>query len=112
MPSAPADHFSNRVLCYLERAEASEENPHHQCDMRIAWITVRLADRGHPAPHVEASIRVLGLHPEKVWPSLVARRRAQLGPHYEEFWGVDFPPKKPAQSVGTARGEPRKTIAA
>ncbi len=40
---------------------------------------------------------VLGLHPEMVWASILARRKALLGPWYER-WGWALPPKKPAQS--------------
>jgi len=62
---------------------------------------VLYAARGEPQPHVSASYAVLGLHPSKVWPAIVARRKAQLGPLYDDFHGEKFPPapKKPAQSV-------------
>jgi hypothetical protein len=92
-----------RVLEGLEQAEASEPNLHFQSDYRISWITVLRAARGDPRPHVSACYVVLGLHPDRVWPSLVARRRAQLGIFYEEFFGVELPPKKPAQSVRLVR---------
>jgi hypothetical protein len=97
-----------RILDQLELAEASELNPHFQDDYRIAWIIVLRASHGIPEPHVSASYAVLGLHPDNVWPSIVARRRAQLGPYYEEFFGVELPPKKPAASV---RVVPRKAFA-
>ncbi len=89
--------FSRRVLSRLEDAEAREVNPHFQTDYRIAWIAVLRASRGEPGAHRSASYTVLGLSPEKVWPAIVARRRAQLGAFYEEFFGGS--PKKPAQSV-------------
>lgn len=91
-----------RILSKLERAEAAEPNPHYQTDYRIAWITVLRASHGIPEPHVSASYTVLGLHPEKVWSSLAARRHAQLGALYEEFFGYELPPKKPVQSVDLA----------
>lgn len=89
----------------MEELERQEENPHYQDDYRIAWLTVRFAARGDAAPHVSATYAVLGVHPEKVWASIVARRKAQLGPLYEKVFGVDLPPKKPAGSVRRALGE-------
>jgi hypothetical protein len=88
------------VLARLEAAEFLELNPHHRDDYRIAWICVLNAARGIAAPHVLASYAVLGLHPDRVWPAIVARRKAQLGPlHFEQFFGADAPPKKPSRSV-------------
>jgi hypothetical protein len=94
-------HFplSERILSRLERAEAHEPNPHLQADYRIAWITVIRASRGELWPHVTATYEVLGLHPDKVWPAILARRKALLGPLYEAFYGVSLPPKKPPQSA-------------
>jgi hypothetical protein len=91
--------IARRVLSRLEDAELREVNPHFQDDYRIAWITVLRASRGELGAAVSASYAVLGLHPEKVWPAIVERRKAQLGMLYEEIWGVSSPPKKPAQSV-------------
>jgi hypothetical protein len=90
--------LTGRILSRLEDAEFRESNPHLQDDQRIAWITVLRASRGEAIPHVTATYAVLGLHPDKVWPSIVERRKALLGALYEEFWGVSLPPKKPAQS--------------
>jgi hypothetical protein len=99
-------NWTRRVLKRLELAEAHELNPHLQCDIRIAWITVLHAARGYSRPHVSASYTVLGLSPDKVWPAIVAKRKARLGIHYEQFFGgwkgessAALPPKKPAQSV-------------
>jgi|GEM_PF-3627495 len=100
MPSPSPVVFSRRVLARLWEAELAEPNPHFATDIRIAWITVWFAVCGYHAPHVAACYAVLGLHPKKVWPAIVARRRAQLGPFYAEFWGEGLPPKKPPQSVG------------
>jgi hypothetical protein len=91
--------LTERILARLERAERREPNPHLQADYRIAWITVLRASRGELWPHVTATYEVLGLHPEKVWPAIVARRKALLGPLYEAFYGVSLPPKKPPQSA-------------
>lgn len=98
MPSAfIPPSWSCRILARLEEAKASEPNPHYQDDHRIAWITVLRAGRGETIPHISASYTVLGLHPEMVWASILARRKALLGPWYER-WGWALPPKKPAQS--------------
>jgi hypothetical protein len=93
----PTPALVRRILSRLEDAEAHEVNPHLQTDYRISWITVLRASRGELGAHRSASYAVLGLHPEKVWPAIVARRKAQLGGFYEEFFGGS--PKKPAQSV-------------
>ena len=80
----------------MEDAEAREVNPHFQADHRIAWITVLRASRGELGAATSATYAVLGLHPEKVWPAILERRKAQLG---VLFFGLALPPKKPAQSV-------------
>ena len=102
--------ITRRILSRLEQAEASEPNPHYQCDYRIAWISVLAASRGYSSPHVCACYRVLGLHPARVWPAIVARRKARLGSLFEQFFGgcegvtsqsdlASLPPKKPVVSV-------------
>ncbi len=91
----PARSLSARVLARLISAEAEEPDPWLRDDLKIARLTVASAARGEAvlcSPHVLASYAVLGLHPEKVWPAIQARRNA-LGPLSEA------PPKKPAQSV-------------
>src|ERR1019366_4290253 len=80
-----------RILTRLEDAENHEVNPHLQDDYRISWITVLRASRGERIPHVSATYEVLGLHPDKVWPAILARRKALLGPLYEEFFGERAP---------------------
>lgn len=111
-----------RVLLRLEQAEQNELNPHLRDDIRIAWITVHYAHHGHAQPAIDATYRVLGLHPDKVWPSIVGRRRAALGAAYDRVYdaagnlrpggwqqwvidGVGAPssPKKPVQSVRLVR---------
>ena len=91
--------FTRRVLSRLEQAELLELNPHLKDDYRIAWITVLYASAGMNQPNVVATYRVLGLHPDKVWPAIVARRKADLGSLSEEFWGEAASPKKPVRSV-------------
>ncbi|MGB6774613.1 MAG: hypothetical protein WBE45_09560 [Terriglobales bacterium] len=83
-----------RILARLEDAEWCEVNPHFQDDIRIAWLTVLHAARDDCllcTPHVWATYMVVGLHPDNVWPSIVARREFLLG--------ASSPPKKPVQSV-------------
>jgi hypothetical protein len=100
MPNASLPPIVERILSRLEEAESLESNPHAQCDYRISWITVLRAARGERIPHISAAYAVLGLHPDKIWPAIIARRRAQLGRnYYEKFYGVELPRKKPVQSV-------------
>ena len=101
-----------RVLLRLEDAEMHEPNAHYRDDYRIAWLITLYAARGESQPHVLASYRVLGLHPEKVWSAIVARRHAQLGRDYDKFFAEEFPaassPKKPVQSVHLERAKPKE----
>src|SRR6266852_664170 len=101
MPSASVSPLTSRILSRFERAEWRDPNAHLQDDYRIAWITLLRASRGESIPQVSATYAVLGLHPDKVWPSLLKRRKALLGAAYEEFWGVSLPPKKRARSAGS-----------
>lgn len=94
--------LARRILLRLDQAEAREPNLHLQSDYRIAWLTVLYAWRGDAvecSPHVLATQKVLGLHPDHVWPAIEARRRALLGPEYEKVFGDASSPKKPVQSV-------------
>jgi hypothetical protein len=96
-----------RVLSRVEQAESRESNPHFQDDYRIAWITVLRASRGERMPHVSATYAVLGLHPDKVWPAIVERRKSLLGADYSKFFPAAeqrLPAKKPAQSVSLDEG--------
>jgi len=60
------------------------------------------ASRGSTQPHVEATYTVLGVHPERVWDAIVARRKAMLGADYDKFF-AEGSPKKPVQSVRSLR---------
>lgn len=95
-PSASAA-LSDRVLARLEEAERKECDPWARDDIRIAWITVSLAALGRDNAHVVATYQVLGIHPDKVWDSIVARRKAVLGANYDDFFGAKLPPKKAAE---------------
>ncbi len=90
--------FVRRVLSRLATAETEEPDVWLRDDLRIARLTVLYAATGEAvlcSPHVLASYAVLGLHPEKVWPAIQARRIALCGPLFQAV----APPKKPAQSV-------------
>ena len=112
MSSAPESALVQRVLSRLERAEWHEPSPHLQADYRIAWITVLRASRGESAAHVSASYAVLGLHPEKVWPAILERRKALLGPLHENFYGDLAVARKPARSERSATSPMRAGRAA
>jgi hypothetical protein len=99
---------SEQVLVYLEQAEKKEIDPWLRDDIRIAWITTLEASRGNLQPFIDATYRVLGCHPDQVWPRIVARRKAMLGVHYDDFYGEGSSPKKPVQSVTLARERIRK----
>jgi hypothetical protein len=92
--------LTNRVLLRLEQIEAAEPNRHFQTDIRIAWLTVLYASRGESEPHVAATAKILGVHPDRVFSKIEAMRMAKLGPvNYEAFFGAASSPKKPPQSV-------------
>jgi hypothetical protein len=89
----------HRILSRLASAEAKEPDPWLRDDIRIARLTVVHAARGDAvgcSPHVLSSYEVLGLHPDKVWPAIQARKEAQGSPPFEEVCDA---PKKPSQSV-------------
>jgi len=90
-------------MARLVQAEACEPDPHYRDDLRIARLIVHYAATGEAAlcsPHVLASYMVLGLHPDKVWPAIEARRNA-LGVS-EEFAGGKLPPKKPPRPAAVS----------
>lgn len=101
-------NLSERVLVCLEKAERAEIDPWLRDDIRIAWITTLYAARGNPQPHVDATYRVLGIHPDQVWPHIVARRQAMLGSDYPKFFGGISSPRKPVRSMGLAEFERRR----
>lgn len=102
--------LSRRVLARLWTAEVREVNPHFQADLRIAWITVLLASRGELQPHVAASYAVLGKHPSRIWPSILAQRRALLGREYPLFYDADGNWKPEPLSDPFAGQSPRKPV--
>lgn len=116
------EDFPVRVLIRLEQAEKHELNPHLRDDIRIAWITALYAHRGNPQPAIDATYRVLGIHPDKVWPAIVARRKAMLGSAYAcvydatgnlqpggwQQWVIDGTPSSPKKPVRSVRVVPQK----
>jgi hypothetical protein len=80
-----------RIMDYLAEAERHTPDPWLRDDIRIAWITCLFAGRGYEVPDVIATYQVLGIHPDKVWPSILARRENIIGRKPEA--------KKPVQSV-------------
>ncbi len=107
--------LSARILARLMEAELHEVNSHLRDDYRIARLTVTYAAEGACrlcSPQVAATYMVLGLHPDKVWPAIVARQKASLGAKYGRWFDQDgvrlgeaFAPKKPPESVRFAREE-------
>jgi len=75
-----------RILDRLEEAERSEPDIHLRTDYRQSWICVRLAGRGVAQPFVESSYRLYGKHPDKVWPHILATRKAKLGDEFRDWY--------------------------
>jgi len=90
-----------RVIARLDEAELREPDIWFRQDVRQARIVVALARKGDPAPLVTSSYTVYGLHPDNVWPAILAKSRAKLGREYSEWFdasGMMKPdiPKKPS----------------
>jgi hypothetical protein len=107
----PSVDFSDRTLVRLVEAEEREPDAWFRDDYRIARVTVGLARKGRPIPHIEATYAVLGVHPDQVWPRIMARRHAILGADYEAFFGGASSPKKPVRSVSLEDFVRRKNAA-
>lgn len=71
--------LSDRVLARLIQAETHESDVWLRDDYRQAFMTVTLAAKGNTMPFVVASYQMYGVHPDKVWPKIVARHNAILG---------------------------------
>jgi hypothetical protein len=84
---------SRQVLDYLLSARLSETDPWYADDIAIAAKTVKLAAEGCPRPHHVATMEILGIAPELVWPRIVADRKAKLGKLYTKFYdaSTDLP---------------------
>ena len=95
---AELEHFVGRVLLRLEKAEKDESNAHLRDDIRIAWVTCLYAARNEPKPHERATLAVLGILPDQVWPRILANRKARLGDEFSRWYEADGSPladKKP-----------------
>jgi hypothetical protein len=71
--------LTDRVLARLIQSEAHEPDVWLREDYRETFIALSLAIHGSPIPLVEASYEMFGLHPDKVYPAILARREALLG---------------------------------
>jgi hypothetical protein len=82
---------SEGILVYLAAAEDREPDVWLKDDYRIAWLTVLYSANGRATPWEWAFNQVIGGHPSKVIPQLVARDRKHLA--------LELPPKKSVSSV-------------
>jgi hypothetical protein len=100
--------FSERVLARLEQSKLNEPNAHLRDDVHIAYLIVLYSARGdatYCTAHELASYTALQLHPDAVWPWVVATRRAKLGALYDALYDENglcwkqesAVPKKPAR---------------
>lgn len=99
-----------RVIARLWQFEVREPDFSFQTDYRITYIALLFASRGVKNPLVHASYLVLGLHPSKVWPSIVARRKALLGKEYPLFYDEAGNWKPEPLIVPWAGSSPRKPM--
>jgi hypothetical protein len=116
LPREPRVDLTARVATRLVEAEFREPDAWYRDDYRIARVTLGLARRGSPIPHIEACYRVLGCHPDHVWPRIVARREAArresvLQAEPKIIFGGASSPRKPARSVTLAEFERREKAA-
>src|SRR5262245_59650826 len=82
--TAPA--LSDRVLDRLWKAGNSEADVYLAADIRQAFIVVSLASRGAPQPFVTSSYTMYRIAPDLVWPKIIARRKAQLGEEFSDWY--------------------------
>lgn len=91
-----------RILDRLWEAECSESDIWFRQDYRQAFICVSLASRGEPQSFITSSYRIYGSHPDKVWPKIMANRKARLGKEFLDWYDQagnvkpEVPGKKPA----------------
>lgn len=101
-----------RVAARLVDAEFREPDAWYRDDYRIARVTLGFARKCSPFPHVEASYAVLGVHPDQVWPRIMARRQSLLlASSCKDFFGGLSSPRKPARSVKLQEFERRNNAA-
>jgi|GEM_PF-5394123 len=83
---AAASALIDRVLDRLWGAEQAESDIHRRSDYRQAFICVSLAGRGEGEPFVTSSYRIFGIHPDNVWPHILATRKAKLGKEFLDWF--------------------------
>ncbi len=110
LPQERSVQLIERVLVRLEATEKSEPDPWMRDDIRIAWITTLYASQGNRQPHIDAMYRVLGLHPDKVWPAILRNREVLLG---RSFGLIDADGPSTSQTASNSVGElsPKKPCA-
>lgn len=107
---------TERILARLVQlaARAHDVDIRLSDDYRQAFVIVSLAERGNPIPFVESSYICYGLHPDKLWPAIVARRKADLGKEYSRWYDENdnlrlgdlfSAPRKPVQSTPQVKKE-------
>ena len=100
-----------RILDRLEAAELAEPDIWFRQDYRQAFICVSLARKGERQPFITSSYRIFGIHPDMVWPQIMAKRKAKLGKEFPDWFDQagnlkpDVPGKKPAPYVTDERVE-------
>jgi hypothetical protein len=99
----------DRVLARLVQAEAHAETVPGRQHWRQCFITVSLAAKGSPIPFVESSLICYGLHPDKLWPAIVARRKAELGTEYSLWYDAAGNLRPDAPKKDSASTRERKT---
>jgi|SRR5215471_4330469 len=95
--SCSPGHPVGRIQKYLLLAELAEQDRQLQTDLSIAWLTVALVYRGDATncnAHVLATYRVLGCHPDEVWPTIVNNRRAKLAKEFDAWYEANGMPKQ------------------
>lgn len=97
--------LSERILARLIQAEARESLVYYEDDYRQAFICVTLASRGNTIPFVVSSYQMYGLHPDKVYPAILARRKALLGPT-----GADITTTQPSHVSAPASKKPSRSV--
>lgn len=78
--------LTDRVIDRLVRMEEREQGAHLRDDYRQARLIMAYARNGSLIPFVEASYKMFGAHPERVWERIVARRKFTLGPEYSQLF--------------------------
>jgi len=115
MPLYPGFHPQLvAVMDYLLWARDSEEDKWFADDYQIAFRTCLNLGKERPYPFATACRETLGLHPDKVWPSIVERRRWLMGKAFRE--GVDdvtwnpHPELLAAWELGQVRKKPCRSV--